>query len=154
MKISATMLAAASMVAAQNATINNACTSGLHFIVARGSSEPPGTGRIGWIAGNASQQIPDSTTFPISYPATFDDYLNSEAEGRGNMTNALEDYVKQCPSNKVALLGWSQGAQAIMDTLCGTSEQYFTTSAAISSSYADNGEQAKTSTETRGLRIH
>ena len=42
------------------------------------------------------------------------------------MTKLVTDYASRCPSSKMALLGYSQGAQVAADVMCGTSETGWT----------------------------
>lgn len=56
------------------------------------------------------------------------------------MTKLIEEYVAACPSSKIVLLGYSQGAQVVGDTLCGTSSSGFTQSSALASKYSSNSE--------------
>ncbi|KAK3949868.1 cutinase-domain-containing protein [Pseudoneurospora amorphoporcata] len=97
------------------------CATGLHMMVARGSSEPAGLGRIGVVARNVTLLIPGSTIEAIDYPATFTNYSDSEEKGAIAFEKRLIDYHERCPDTKVALLGYSQGAHAMMDSLCGNS---------------------------------
>lgn len=97
------------------------CATGLHLIVARGSTEAPGVGRIGVVARNVTLLIPGSTIEAIDYPATFTNYSTSEEKGAMAFEKRLVDYHEKCPDTKVALLGYSQGAHAMMDSLCGNS---------------------------------
>lgn len=108
---------------AQNASVIDACAAGLYMIVARGSSEPPGVGRIGVVAGNVSEAIPGSTIVALDYPALFDPYNVSEAAGVAALTSAITKHTSACPSAKIALIGWSQGAQVATDSLCGTDDR-------------------------------
>lgn len=120
MRPSALILAAAGLTAAQEASTT--CTDGLYMIVARATGEDPGTGRVGAVARNVSDAIPDSYIEPIVYPATFANYTTSESEGVAAMTKSIRDRVAACPDGKIALLGFSQGAQVSADTLCGTND--------------------------------
>ncbi|KAJ4412564.1 hypothetical protein N0V85_003657 [Neurospora sp. IMI 360204] len=95
------------------------CATGIHLIVARGSTEAPGLGRIGVVARNVTLLIPGSTIEAIDYPATFANYTTSEEKGAIGFEKRLVDYHEKCPDTKVALLGYSQGAHAMMDSLCG-----------------------------------
>jgi acetylxylan esterase len=112
--------AQAALVAAQDASTN--CTRGLYMIVARATGESPGTGRVGAVARNVSAAIPESHIEAIVYPATYVNYTTSEADGVKAMTQAIKDRVAACPDDKIALLGYSQGAQVSADTLCGTDD--------------------------------
>ncbi|KAK3399573.1 cutinase-domain-containing protein [Sordaria brevicollis] len=97
------------------------CATGLHLIVARGSTEAPGVGRIGVVARNVTALIPGSTIEAIDYPATFSNYSDSEEKGAMAFEKRVVEYYERCPNTKVALLGYSQGAHAMMDSLCGNS---------------------------------
>ncbi|KAF4811263.1 Acetylxylan esterase 2 [Colletotrichum siamense] len=107
--------------AAQNST--STCASGVHLIVARGSNEPAGVGRIGSVANGVVAAIPGSQIEPLDYPATFDNYSISVEDGDIAMNLALTAYSSRCPDSKVALLGYSQGAQVTGDTLCGSVDE-------------------------------
>ena len=102
------VLAAATLANAQNATANDTCNTGIHMIVSRGSLEPVGTGRIGVVAGNVSEQVSDSVIVPLDYPATFTNYSTSEGTGVEALTDLLTSYIALCPDAKIALLGYSQ----------------------------------------------
>ncbi|KAM0277188.1 hypothetical protein ACHAQH_005970 [Verticillium albo-atrum] len=114
------ILAAASTAAAQNTTTS--CAEGVHLLVARGSNEDPGPGRLGPLADHIAAAIPNSAIESIVYPATFDDYGLSVADGAEALTAALDRYTDACPNGKVVLLGYSQGAQVTLDALCGREE--------------------------------
>ncbi|WYZ40826.1 hypothetical protein EsH8_IV_001167 [Colletotrichum jinshuiense] len=94
----------------------------VNIIVARGSVEAQGAGLLGNIANNASMQIPGSIVTPLVYPAQLDPYPPSVAAGVTNMTMLLNQQAQQCPGTKIVLMGYSQGAQVSLDTLCGTSD--------------------------------
>ena len=88
----------------------DSCATGIHLIVARGSLEVPGTGRIGVVAGNVSLQIPGSTTTAVNYPATFVNYIISEQAGAIAIRTLVTEYVTLCPQARIALLGYSQAS--------------------------------------------
>jgi len=134
---------------------NTTCTSGVHMIVARASTEAPGEGIIGAVATQVQQSVPGSDAEAVDYPATLTDYLNSEASGVAAMTKLIQSYVARCPNSKIALLGYSQvfcyamgegyvlicvqGAQVVGDVLCGTGEKFFNGTSALSRSLSKNG---------------
>ncbi|KAK0723628.1 cutinase-domain-containing protein [Apiosordaria backusii] len=101
------------------------CATGVHMIVARGSTEAPGLGRIGVVAFNASMLIPNSSIAAVDYPATFENYFTSYATGASEFERLVLEHVKACPDTKIALLGYSQGAHALMDAVCGNSDDDF-----------------------------
>lgn len=117
------------------------CATGLHLIVARGSTEPKGLGRIGVVAGNVTDEIPGSTVSAVDYPATFDAYFASVNMGVAAMSAMIASYIIACPSSKIALLGYSQGGQVAMDVVCGTSETLFAVTPDLSDAFRSNSKQ-------------
>lgn len=108
------------------------------MIVARGSTEAVGLGRIGVVAGNVSELVPGSSVDAVVYPATFDAYFASEGTGVLAMTAMINEYTAACPESKIALIGYSQGGQVAMDVVCGTSETLFNVTADLSDALAKN----------------
>ncbi|PSR83389.1 cutinase-domain-containing protein [Coniella lustricola] len=142
------------VVAAQNTT----CVSGdaVHMIIARASLEAPGPGVIGQVATQVAAQLPGSDMVSVVYPATINDYTTSEDMGVVAMTKLVTDYASRCPSSKMVLMGYSQGAQVTADVLCGRSDgATFTTTQAAPTTITDKvaavvlmGDPSKTTTET------
>ncbi|TLD15111.1 hypothetical protein PspLS_10747 [Pyricularia sp. CBS 133598] len=99
------------------------CAPGVQIFAARGTTEAPGVGRIRTVAGNVTAAIPGSAVTAVDYPATFEDYAQSVANGTSDLGKLVRDYVKMCPDSKIALLGYSQGAQAVADLICGASSE-------------------------------
>lgn len=85
-----------------------ACVTGVHMIVARASTEDPGTGIIGQVANNVKSQIPDSDIVAVDYPALLSPYVSSQKAGVTAMTKLVQDYAKACPQTKMVLMGYSQ----------------------------------------------
>ncbi|KAL2065494.1 hypothetical protein VTL71DRAFT_3164 [Oculimacula yallundae] len=106
-------------------TNSTACATGVHIIVARASTEKPGEGIIGAVATQVQEAVPGSDSEAVDYPATLQDYLTSEGLGVKGMTKLIESYAARCPESKMALMGYSQGAQVIGDVMCGTSTPAF-----------------------------
>ncbi|KAK0732253.1 cutinase-domain-containing protein [Lasiosphaeris hirsuta] len=131
------LLALAGLAASQTtvATPRPCATGGIHMLVARGSTEMPGLGRIGVVAGNVTLLLPGSTVAAVNYPATFEQYTVSEATGATIFAKMVAEYVAACPDTKIALLGYSQGGQAVMDALCGNSEEGFMASADLAAGF-------------------
>ncbi|KAJ0152673.1 Acetylxylan esterase 2 [Colletotrichum tanaceti] len=98
-----------------------ACATGVHMIVARASTERPGTGVIGRVASNIQAQIPGSEIEAVDYPAELNPYAPSQQAGVKAMTKLVKDYAAACPQSKMVLLGYSQGAHVTADILCGAS---------------------------------
>ncbi|KAF3918785.1 hypothetical protein AA313_de0207536 [Arthrobotrys entomopaga] len=133
------VLATAAIAVSNNTSMDGDCATGLYMIVARGSGEDPGTGRMGIVANNVTERIKGCQVVALDYPADFNRYISSEGTGVAEMRATIEGYVERCPNGKYALLGWSQGAQVSLDTICGTSDgQVFNKTNPISSDLARN----------------
>ena len=111
---------------------NTSCAT-LHMIVARGSLESQGEGATAAVANDVQSQIPGSDSEAVVYPATLENYVYSESDGVAAMTSLITSYEARCPNSKIALLGYSQGAQVVGDVLCGTSETYWNSTAPVMS---------------------
>ncbi|KAJ3543417.1 hypothetical protein NM208_g3587 [Fusarium decemcellulare] len=107
------------LVAATTASQNVTCADGLYMIVARGSDEPVGTGSSGLIAKGVAKKISGSHILGLDYPARSTEYEKSERQGAYAMHSAIVNYHKDCPDSRIALIGYSQGAQVASDVLCG-----------------------------------
>lgn len=89
------------------------------IISARGSGEDPGEGKVGFVAAAIAATRPRSQRDAVDYPARLIPYSNSSSEGTAALTKQLTAFVQRCPKSKIVLLGYSQGAHIIGDTLCG-----------------------------------
>lgn len=93
--------------------------SDVELIFARGTSEPPGIGRVGQaLADSLRPQLGGRTlsTYGVNYPATYDFF--TAADGAYDATGRIAFLAQNCPSTRVVLGGYSQGA-AIVDMLVG-----------------------------------
>lgn len=91
----------------------------IEVVFARGTSEPEGIGRVGQaFADSLSSQVGGRTvsTYAVNYPATYD-FLTA-ADGANDAANHIQNMALSCPSTKVVLGGYSQGA-AVVDMLAG-----------------------------------
>jgi cutinase len=91
----------------------------VELVFARGTSEPPGIGRVGQaLADNLAPQLGSRTlgTYGVDYPATYD--FLAAADGANDATAHIVSMSQQCPKTRIVLGGYSQGA-AVMDMLGG-----------------------------------
>lgn len=91
----------------------------VQLVFARGTSEPPGIGRVGQALLDAlTPQLGGRTiaAYGVDYPATYD--FLAAANGATDATNFISSTVAQCPGTRFVLGGYSQGA-AVMDMLAG-----------------------------------
>ena len=113
----------------------------IHMIVARASTEAPGEGIIGSVATMVKASLPGSDSEAVEYPATLTQYQASEASGVAAMQKLVQAYAEKCPGSKMAVMGYSQGAQVAADVMCGTSETGFAgNTQALSANISSNGE--------------
>ncbi len=101
-------LLAVGLLACSSSAQTNCTTTGVHMIIARASTEQPGTGIIGTVATQVQQQIPGSDVVAVDYPATLENYVTSESQGVVAMTKLIMDYASACPNSKIVLMGYSQ----------------------------------------------
>ena len=93
--------------------------SDVELLFARGTSEPPGIGRVGQaLADSLRPQLGGRTlsTYGINYPATYDFF--TAADGAYDATGRISYLAQNCPGTRVVLGGYSQGA-AIVSMLVG-----------------------------------
>jgi cutinase len=91
----------------------------VELVFARGTSEPNGVGRVGQALADALQPQLGSrslSTYGVTYPATYD-FLTT-AEGVADATAHIAAMAQHCPSTRIVLGGYSQGA-AVIDMLAG-----------------------------------
>lgn len=91
----------------------------VQVVFARGTSEGPGVGRVGQaLADGLRAQLGGRTvgTYGVNYPATYD-FLTA-ADGANDATAHISAMAQQCPSTRIVLGGYSQGA-AVVDMLLG-----------------------------------
>lgn len=93
--------------------------------------ETANQGRTTAVAQAIAARVPDSAIVGVDYPAAIfgngdgtvsltDLYPVGVAEGAGDVKDKLRAYVDKCgPDSQIALLGYSQGANAISDALAG-----------------------------------
>ncbi|KAE8153331.1 acetylxylan esterase precursor [Aspergillus avenaceus] len=94
----------------------------IHIISARQSNSWPGEGRMGELSAAIIQKVPNADSEALDYPAYGDlwRYRGSVLAGDTAMVHAISAYIFRCPDSKIVLLGYSQGAHIIGDTLCGS----------------------------------
>ncbi len=99
----------------------------VQVVFARGTTEPPGVGGIGqaFVDSLQSQLGAKSVdVYPVTYPASTD--FPTAAQGVADASNHVRQMAATCPSTKMVLGGYSQGAAVIG----------YVTAAAIPAGYA------------------
>ncbi|OJD21911.1 hypothetical protein ACJ73_06748 [Blastomyces percursus] len=89
------------------------------IITARGTSEDPGEGRLTTVASDIANGHENSERIALDYPAELFPYSVSLYRGIQALTGLLNTSASSCPETKIVLLGYSQGAHVIGNTLCG-----------------------------------
>ncbi|PWW55554.1 cutinase family protein [Actinokineospora spheciospongiae] len=105
-------LAATPLVGGAAAAEGPTCSS-LHLVIARGTTE---FGPYGFIVGDnlfpaVKAKVPDATAAAVDYPANFD--ASSPRLGNQAVVDHLTTRSAQCPNERYALVGYSQGAQIV-----------------------------------------
>jgi cutinase len=114
---SALVCAATILVTAPSATADP-CPD-IEVVFARGTNDAPGLGRPGQAFADALRaQIGGRTltTYAVNYPASYD--FLAAADGAADATNHISQMAVTCPSTRIVLGGYSQGA-AVVDMLAG-----------------------------------
>ena len=91
----------------------------IEVIFARGTDDTPGLGTPGTAFVNALRPMVGGrtlTAYAVDYPASYD--FLAAADGAYDATNRIAMMSQQCPSTKLVLGGYSQGA-AVVDMLAG-----------------------------------
>jgi cutinase len=89
----------------------------VEVIFARGTFEAPGVGGTGQAFVDALRgQLGDKSmdVYPVNYPASLD--FATAADGVIDASNKIRDVAASCPSTKMVLGGYSQGAAVIAYT--------------------------------------
>ena len=105
-------LAATPLVGGASAAEGPACSS-LQLVIARGTTE---FGTYGFIVGDnlfpaVKAKVPGASAVAVNYPASFD--ANSPKAGNRAVVDHLTARSAQCPAERYALVGYSQGAQIV-----------------------------------------
>ena len=114
---SALVCAATTLAIAPSATAEPC--SDIKVIFARGTNDAPGLGNPGQAFADALSTMVGGrtlTTYGVNYPASYD-FLQA-ADGAADATNYISALTQQCPSTRIVLGGYSQGA-AVVDMLAG-----------------------------------
>ncbi|MCV7037434.1 cutinase family protein [Mycolicibacterium moriokaense] len=91
----------------------------IEVIFARGTDDTPGLGTPGSAFVEALRPLVGGRTvsaYPVNYPASYD--FLAAADGATDAENRVALMSQQCPSTKLVLGGYSQGA-AVIDMLAG-----------------------------------
>lgn len=83
----------------------------VEVVFARGTTEPPGLGRIGQnFVDTLRSHVGGKSVgvYPVNYPATTD--FPTAADGISDAGNHVEQVAANCPRTKMVLGGYSQGA--------------------------------------------
>jgi len=89
--------------------------SDVEVVFARGTNEPPGVGSVGQaFVDSLSSQVPGRSVgvYAVNYPAT-DDFARSLVAGSGDARAHVQSMAATCPSTRMVLGGYSQGAGVI-----------------------------------------
>jgi hypothetical protein len=101
------------------ASSNSPCAT-VDEIVARGSGEAEGTGKIGAVAEEVQKAVKATVAIrAVKYPAQLIPYEPSVQAGDKATKAELEEEVAKCPGQQILMLGYSQGAQIVGDALGG-----------------------------------
>lgn len=98
------------------------CPKGVQVITAAGTGQKDkndGYGTIDGLTQDMLDSIEGSSSVALQYPADLNPYEGSVQQGIVNMTAYIRHFVDACPNIQLVLLGYSQGAQVSLSTICG-----------------------------------
>jgi cutinase len=107
-------------------------------IFARGTNEPPGMGRVGDAFVDSLRQQTNGmniATYGVDYPAS--KLQLHGGDGANDTIKRIKDTVAKCPSTKIVLGGYSQGA-SVMDIVAGVPIGGINWGSALPPEYANN----------------
>lgn len=116
--IASTLVCAATTFAVAPPAAADPCPD-IEVVFARGTNDAPGLGNPGQAFADALRsQIGGRTltTYAVNYPANYD--FLAAADGAADATNHISQMALTCPSTRIVLGGYSQGA-AVVDMLAG-----------------------------------
>jgi cutinase len=116
--ITATVLFAATPLAIAPSAAADPCPD-IEVIFARGTNDAPGLGNPGQAFSDTLRGLVGGrtlTTYAVNYPASYD--FLAAADGANDAANRIATMASACPSTKLVLGGYSQGA-AVVDMLAG-----------------------------------
>ncbi|HEX9176731.1 MAG TPA: cutinase family protein [Mycobacterium sp.] len=90
----------------------------IEMVFARGTTEPPGVGGVGQaFVDSLRGQVGGRSVgvYPVNYPAT-NDFGSSIPAGANDASAHVQSMAANCPSTRMVLGGYSQGA-AVMDVI-------------------------------------
>ena len=91
----------------------------IEVIAVRGTNESSPTGVLGRLADAVTARTSKTVaTYGLPYPAT-SDWVNSVNAGKSLLTQRLTTQSAACPNQRFVLLGYSQGAWVVGDSLAG-----------------------------------
>ncbi|MCV7260547.1 cutinase family protein [Mycobacterium shimoidei] len=109
----------------------------VELIFARGTSEPPGPGRVGNALADALRQQTglNVDTYGVNYPAG--KLQLGGGDGANDTINRVKNTVQQCPDTKIVLGGYSQGA-SVIDIVAGVPVGGISWGSPLPAQYVDN----------------
>lgn len=116
--IASVLVGSAALFTSAPAVAEGPCPD-IEVIFARGTNDSPGVGRVGQAFIDGLRPLVGGRTvtgYAVNYPASFD-FLDA-AQGANDAAARVALMVAQCPSTRLVLGGYSQGA-AVVDMLAG-----------------------------------
>ena len=116
--LAAAVVCAATPLAVAPSATADPCPD-IEVIFARGTNDAPGLGNPGQAFADTLRGLVGGrtlTTYAVNYPASYD--FLAAADGANDAANRIATMAASCPSTKLVLGGYSQGA-AVVDMLAG-----------------------------------
>lgn len=121
--VAALAVAAGLQTTVMTSTASAAACGDITVVGVRGTSEEPGYGAtvgpmVDRLMGKFNPYLAGAV--PLDYPARAWNYEGSVEEGVANLSRYITDVRSSCPAMKFILLGHSQGAHVVADTVAAS----------------------------------
>ncbi|EED24616.1 acetylxylan esterase precursor, putative [Talaromyces stipitatus ATCC 10500] len=115
------------------------CASSVHLLLLRGEGTGDDLNVLDTIQNLVLEQIPGATSLGVPYQHGDSDKQFAAYNGSVLLQQYIAGYATTCPDSKIAVLGYSLGAVATMNAICGVSSLLITHAVeALDFKYASN----------------
>ena len=105
--------------------VGSSCATGIHAFFLRGQGPGDDLNVLVPLKDKLMASIPGSTYTAVPYMHGFWATLIGMYQGSYLFRDLLAEYVRRCPETKIFALGYSLGADALTNAVCGTSYPWF-----------------------------
>ena len=116
------------------------CATSVHGIFMRGQGTGDDYNTLSAMSNLMLENINGSTSVALPYDHGDWDKWIAMLNGSLLLVEYVADYVSSCPDSKIFILGYSLGADALMNSLCGTSSLFLPPAPILDVAYKSNSK--------------